>query len=89
MGREQILFKSEEKKSISEIASVLRQIADKVEQGTLTLGRNKDTLTLVFPQNMTLEIKVEEEEKRNLRRSLEIEMEWVVGGVEQEKLEIT
>ena len=88
MGREIVLFKSEEKKSSNEIASILRTIADKVEQGTMTLGQNENKITLDFPGNMVLEIKVEEEEKANIKRSLEIELEWVLGGEEQGSLVI-
>jgi hypothetical protein len=31
MGRETVLFKSEERKSLAEVAAVLRQVADRVE----------------------------------------------------------
>ena len=83
MGNEVILFKSEEKKSSSEIAAILRQIADRVEKGSMTLGQNENSITLDFPRTMILEIKVEEEEKRNIKRSLEIELEWILGSEEQ------
>jgi amphi-Trp domain-containing protein len=88
MGREIVLFKSEEKKSINEIASILRTVADKVEQGTITLGQNENRITLEFPKSLVLEIKVEEEEKANIKRSLEIELEWIVGAEEQGSLVI-
>lgn len=80
MGRETILFKSEEKKSLDEVAALLRQIADKVETGSLTLQQGNDTLILDFPQNVTFEIKAEEESGKKLKRSLEIEIEWIVGN---------
>lgn len=83
MGNEVILFKSEEKKSSSEIAEILRQVADRVEKGSMTLGQNENSITLDFPRTMILEIKVEEEEKRNIKRSLEIELEWILGSEEQ------
>lgn len=83
MGRETILFKSEEKKSASEAAAIIRQLADRVEQGALTLGQNENRITLDIPQNLVLEIKVEEEEKTKIKRSLEIELEWVVGAEDQ------
>jgi amphi-Trp domain-containing protein len=88
MCREIVLFKSEEKNSSNEIASILRTVADKVEQGTMTLGQNENRITLDFPKSMVLEIKVEEEEKANIKRSLEIELEWVVGAEEQGSLVI-
>lgn len=86
MGREIVLFKSEERKSLSEAASILRQVADKVELGTMTLGQNENRVILDFPRNLTMEIKVEEEEKTLVKRSLEIELEWVVGKEEHGSL---
>lgn len=88
MGVEKVLFKSEEKKSSSEIAAALRRIADKVESGGLTLKQGQDTVQLDFPDTMTLEIKVEEESGRQTKRSLEIELEWVPGQDTSGKTEI-
>jgi amphi-Trp domain-containing protein len=79
MGRETILFKSEEKKTSSDIANVLRHIADKIESGTMTLKQGPDEMTIAFPKNMVLELKVEEEQGKRLKKSLEIELEWIVG----------
>ncbi len=61
MGRETVLFKSEEKKSRDEAVAILRQIADKVETGNLSLQQGNESLNLEFPENVTLEIKAEEE----------------------------
>ena len=83
MGRETVLFKSEEKKTKQEIAGTLRLLADKVEHGNISLSSEAGSVILEFPDNMTLEIKVEEETKHKTKRSLEIELEWIVGGDEQ------
>ncbi|KPJ97576.1 MAG: hypothetical protein AMJ60_10835 [Desulfobacterales bacterium SG8_35] len=83
MGHETVLFKSEEKKTKSEIADVLRLLADKVAQGCMTLNNQEMTVDLDLPETMTLEIKVEEETKQKTKRSLEIELEWIVGANEQ------
>ena len=83
MGHETVLFKSEEKKTKSEIADVLRLLADKVAQGCMTLKNQEMTVDLDLPETMTLEIKVEEETKQKTKRSLEIELEWIVGANEQ------
>ena len=83
MGREVVLFKSEERKTNKEAADLLRLVAEKVEQGQITLGQNENKITLDFPKNLTLEVKVEEEEKVKVKRSLEIELEWVLGEEEQ------
>ena len=79
MGIETVLFKSEEKKTSSDIAMTLRQIADKIEDGTMTLMQGSEEITLTFPKNMVLELKVEEEQGKRLKKSLEIELEWIVG----------
>ena len=79
MGIETVLFKSEEKKSAKEIADILRQIADKVESGSMTLMQSGNETILDFPQSMVLEMKVEEEQGRKLKKSFEIELEWIPG----------
>lgn len=83
MGRETILFKSEEKKTRGETAEILRQIADKIKLGNLTLKKGSDSMELNFPENMTVEFKVEEGLGRMTKRSLEIELEWIVGDHSQ------
>ena len=79
MGREIVLFKSEEKKTSSDIANTLRQIADKVDEGTMILKQGAEEITLEFPKNMVLELKIEEEEGKRLKKSFEIELEWIIG----------
>jgi amphi-Trp domain-containing protein len=79
MGIERVLFKSEEKKSKTEIATVLRTIADKLESGSMMLKQDVTQIDLEFPDQMVLELKVEEEQGRRLKKSLEIELEWIVG----------
>lgn len=83
MGRETILFKSEEKKSAAEIAQTLRLVADKIEDGSITLSQGDESLVLHLPAVMGFEIKAEEEEGRTkTKRSLEFELEWTLGEEE-------
>ena len=79
MGIETVLFKSEEKKSATEIANILRQIADKIDSGSIILQKGGDEITVTFPDNMVFELKVEEEQGRKLKKSFEIELEWIPG----------
>ncbi len=79
MSVEKVLFKSEEKKSAAEAAALLRTIADKVEEGNLQLRQGDSECSLAFPSSLVVEIKVEEKVKRNTKRSLEIELEWIEG----------
>ena len=83
MGIETVLFKSEEKKSAKEIAEILRQIADKIESGSMTLMQSGNETILDFPQSMILEMKVEEEQGRKLKKSFEIELEWIPGETQE------
>jgi amphi-Trp domain-containing protein len=74
MGVETVLFKSEEKKSSKDIADILRQIADKIDSGTMTLMQSGNKIVLDFPSSMILEMKVEEEQGRKLKKTFEIDL---------------
>jgi amphi-Trp domain-containing protein len=78
MGIETVLFKSEEKKSSSDVAIALRQIADKIDDGSMILKKGSEEITVEFPKNMILELKIEEEQGKRLKKSFEIELEWIV-----------
>ena len=80
MGREIILFETEERKKATEISAFLRTLADKIESGGLTLKAGSNEIALNLPKNLVLEVKVEEEEKKGkTKMSLEVEIEWIVG----------
>ncbi len=80
MGRETILFKIEEKKDISSVASFLRDLADKVESGKVVLKQGQKTVKLKIPNRVELQVKAEKEVgKRKTTKKLELEIEWVVG----------
>ena len=84
MGKEVVLFKSEEKRSTADVAAFLRQLADKVEAGQVILRQGADELTLTLPPTVTLEVKAEEEgTKSGVKHSLEVELEWRPGGGEE------
>ena len=81
MGRETVLFKSEEKKDLSEVTAFLRTLADKLDQGEVVLRQGEQSVTIEVPARVELEIKVEEEEGRNTTtRKLELEIEWPMNG---------
>lgn len=78
MGRETVLFKSEEKKSRTEASDFLRRLSEKLEEGQVLLRQGKEDITLNIPRGVTLEIKVEDEQKKRkgVQHSLEIELKW-------------
>ena len=79
MARETVLFKSEEKKASGDIANTLRQIADKIDDGSMVLKQGSEEISLEFPKMMVLELKIEEEQGKRLKKSFEIELEWIIG----------
>jgi amphi-Trp domain-containing protein len=80
MGKEVVLFSSEEKQNLQTVSNFLHQLADKVAGGQVILRQGDEELVLTLPQNVVLEIKAEEEAKKTkIQRSLEIEIEWIVG----------
>ncbi len=80
MGRETVLFKTEEKKTAKEISETLRLIADKINAGTMTLSQGADEVTLTFPATMEIQLKVEEEQGTRLKKKFEVELEWIPGA---------
>ncbi len=81
MGRETLLFKSEEKRDIKSVAAFLRELADKVEQQKVVLKQGNKRVKLKMPAVVELEIKAEREDgRRKSKKKLEVEIEWVVGA---------
>jgi amphi-Trp domain-containing protein len=81
MGREVRRFKSEERKGLAEVSAFLRQLADKLDEGRVTLRSGSEAVTLEPPQQLTLELQVEDEDKgaRGTQHSLEVELKWFDG----------
>lgn len=80
MGKEVVLFESEEKRSVQDVAGFLRELADKVAEQQIILQQGENEITLNLPAQITLEVKAEEEKKKTrTERSLEVELEWIVG----------
>ena len=80
MGKETILFKSEENKDIHSVAALLRELADKIESQQVILKQGKQEVKLKIPNTVELEIKAEREDGKNKsKKKLEIEIEWLLG----------
>ncbi|MCZ7676480.1 MAG: amphi-Trp domain-containing protein [Roseovarius sp.] len=78
MTRETVLFSAKDTRPRSGIAAFLRDMADKIESGSVTLRQGEIAQDVVLPDYMVLEIKLEDEHKgkRGIRHCLEIEMKW-------------
>ena len=78
MGKETRLFKSEEKKARADVSAFLHQLAEKLGEGEVILRQGGEEITLVLPQQLVLEIQVEDENKKHkgIQHSLEVEIKW-------------
>ena len=78
MGKETRLFKSEEPKRRAEVGAFLHQIADRITKGEVVLRKGSEELVLQIPENLILEVQVEDEDKKSkgIQHSLEIEIKW-------------
>lgn len=75
-----ILFKSEEMKSKKEAADILRQIADKIEEGNIVLKKGSEEVSVDIPDNVEIEIEATQKDKKGqTKKQLEIEIEWEEG----------
>ena len=84
MGRENVLFKSEEKKDLPSVATFLRQLADRLDGNQVVLRQGTEEIVLDIPNNVILELKAEEEDKKGkMKRTFEIEIEWIEGSMLQ------
>ena len=81
MGREVVIFESEEKADRARVCSFLRELADRIEENNVVLRKGDEETPVDIPDNMELEVKFEEEmESSGKEYSLEVELEWPEGG---------
>jgi len=80
MGKEIVLFKSEERKDLGSVVTFLHQLADKLAENQVILRQGSEEIVIDVPDNVILELKVEEEDKKGkIKRTLEVEIEWIEG----------
>ena len=81
MGREVVIFKSEEKADRARVCSFLRELADRIEAKNVVLTQPNEETPVDIPDNVELEVKFEEETGSSGKEfSLEVELEWPEGG---------
>jgi amphi-Trp domain-containing protein len=81
MGKEIVLFESEERKDLAGVVAFLHQLADKLAENHVILRQGSEEIVIDVPDNVILELKVEEEDKKGkMKRTLEVEIEWIEGN---------
>jgi amphi-Trp domain-containing protein len=80
MAKEIVLFKSEEKKDLQSVSDFLHQLADRLAHNKVILRRGAEEITLDISNQVILELKVEEENKKGkTKHTLEVKIEWIKG----------
>lgn len=81
MARKNVLVKSDLRKNLADSAAFLRELADKVETGKVTLVQGGKDVIIDLPETVSFEVEYyEQPKKRGLKRQLEIEIQWTEGG---------
>jgi amphi-Trp domain-containing protein len=85
MAKKNVIVKSDLRKKLPEVAGFLRELADKVEGGQITLVQGEQDVVVDLPSTVKFEIEYyEQPKKRGLKKQLEIELQWVEGGKKRE-----
>ncbi len=64
-------------KSSKELSDFLRSVADKIDEGSLTLTRGRESLKLEFPKQMGFRFKVKDDVSRSgTQRKVQIGFRW-------------
>ena len=80
---EEVLFEHEQRQSREATASVLHDVADRLEAGDpVTVSAGGESLTLEVPANPTFEVKVERDTNGSAELSVEFELEWKEDDVD-------
>lgn len=80
MSGGEIMYKSEQQMSRSQLAAFLRDMADRIENQNLVLKSNGQEATVEIPEQVELEVEYQSKQKAaGPRYELELEVEWGSG----------
>ena len=87
MAKKNVIVKSGLHKKLPDVAGFLRELADKVEAGQITLVQGEQDVIVDLPSTVKFEIEFYEQPKKSgLKKQLEIELQWVEGGRKRESI---
>lgn len=75
---EKNLLSEKSDKTAEELSEFLRTVADRIDQGSLTLTRGQDIVELNFPKKMGFRFKVKDDISSNneIKRKVQIGFRW-------------
>ncbi|HZK04418.1 MAG TPA: amphi-Trp domain-containing protein [Actinomycetaceae bacterium] len=83
-----VLLKAKSALTRDELADLLIGLADKIQNGRVTLSDGANTVDMQLPESLKVDIEVEDDVKpARIKRQLEIEIEWRVDEAGQPALD--
>lgn len=81
MGEERTLYESESYRTIPEVIDFLQQLAHWLGDRRIAFDDGEQTTVIEIPDDVVLEIEIEEEDEGDgqVKRTLEIELEWMAA----------
>ena len=87
MAKKNVIVKSDLRKNMPEVAAFLRELADKVETGQVTLIQSGQDVVIDLPETVSFELEYyEQPKKRGLKKQIEIELQWTEGDQKRESV---
>jgi len=87
MSDEKNLYESEARRTTAEVIDFLQQLAQWLGDRRLAFDDNGGVVEMTIPDEVVLEIEIDEEDegKEYVKRTLEIEIEWLEARSERPK----
>ena len=87
MAKKNILVKSDLRKNLPDAAAFLRELADKIETGQVTLVQGGKDVVVDLPETVSFEVEYYEQPKKSgVKKQLEIELQWREGGKKRQEV---
>ena len=87
MAKKNVLVKSDLRKNLPDAAAFLRELADKVESGKVTLVQGGKDVVVDLPETVSFELEYYEQPKKHgVKKQLEIELQWREGGKKKQSV---
>jgi amphi-Trp domain-containing protein len=89
MAKKNVLVKSDQRKKLTDSAAFLRELADKIESGQVTLVQGGNDVVIDLPETVSFEVEYYEQPKKHgLKKQLEIELQWTEGGKKRQDVKL-
>ena len=89
MAKKNVLVKSDQRKNLADSAAFLRDLADKIESGKVTLVQGGKDVEVNLPETVSFELEYYEQPKKyGVKKQLEIELEWTEGGKKKQDVSL-